>query len=96
MLYNEVKVLNYTIDVGLILTTSLYYSGYQLMWELWAVNMQINWLRPGADQSSKAAFGKSAFLKANLLLAKALLLGSNLLLDRASLLLPKAKAFWFV
>ena len=38
-------------------------------------------LRPGAHQSSKTAFGKSAFAR------------SNLLLDRACLLLPKAKAF---
>ena len=42
-------------------------------------------LRPGADQSSKAAFCKSAFAKKKLLLVKVLLLEADLRLDRASL-----------
>ena len=43
-------------------------------------------VRPGADQPSKAAFGKSAFAKSKLSFGKALLLEADLILDRASLL----------
>ena len=48
------------------------------------INMQR--VRPGAHQSSKAAFCKSAFAKSKLTFGKSFLLQADLLLDRASLL----------
>ena len=50
-------------------------------------------LRPGAHQSSKVAFSKIAFSQSKFAFGKSAFARTNLLLDGACLLLPKANAF---